>query len=157
MRLDWSLSTHSAKGPRWPQWLQNSSFQWANSQLTLVSTNCLIGNCYGLGTVKVSLRCIHSTDRWKWVSKVLNLPWLIWKWIGSEIMHLTSDQELQCESMEMSNTRVLCSAPSVPQPVFTITEKAPTRAFSWLRAPTSAFTFQTHWVCDAIIIKDGRL
>ena len=31
---------------------------------------------------------------------------------------------------------VLCSAPSVPQPVFTITEKAPTRA---------------------IIIRDGRL
>ena len=27
--------------------------------------------------------------------------------------------------------------------VFTITEKAPTRAFSWLKAPTSAFTFNT--------------
>ena len=26
--------------------------------------------------------------------------------------------------------------PSVPQPVFTITEKAPTRAFSWLKAPS---------------------
>ena len=38
---------------------------------------------------------------------------------------------------------VLCSAPSVPQPVFTITEKAPTRAFSWLKAPTSPFTFKT--------------
>ena len=38
---------------------------------------------------------------------------------------------------------VLCSAPSVPQPVFTITDKAPTRAFSWLKAPTSAFTFKT--------------
>ena len=35
---------------------------------------------------------------------------------------------------------VLCSA---PQSVFTITEKAPTRAFSWLKAPTSAFTFKT--------------
>ena len=33
--------------------------------------------------------------------------------------------------------------PSVPQPFFTITEKAPTRAFSWLKAPTSAFTFKT--------------
>ena len=32
---------------------------------------------------------------------------------------------------------------SVPQPVFTITEKAPTRAISWLKAPTSAFTFKT--------------
>ena len=38
----------------------------------------------------------------------------------------------------------LCSAaPSVPQTVFTITEKAPTRALSWLKAPTSAFTFKT--------------
>ena len=37
---------------------------------------------------------------------------------------------------------VLCSAPSVPQTVFTITEKAPTRAFSWLKAPTSDFTFK---------------
>ena len=27
--------------------------------------------------------------------------------------------------------------------VFTITEKAHTRAFSWLKAPTSAFTFKT--------------
>ena len=26
---------------------------------------------------------------------------------------------------------------------FTITEKAPTRAFSWLKAATSAFTFKT--------------
>ena len=26
---------------------------------------------------------------------------------------------------------------------FTITEKAPTRAFSWFKAPTSAFTFKT--------------
>ena len=33
--------------------------------------------------------------------------------------------------------------PSVPQPVFTITEKAPTRAFSWFKVPTSAFTFKT--------------
>ena len=27
--------------------------------------------------------------------------------------------------------------------VFTITEKIPTRAFSWLKVPTSAFTFKT--------------
>ena len=33
--------------------------------------------------------------------------------------------------------------PSVSQSVFTITEKAPTRAFSWLKAPMSAFTFKT--------------
>ena len=33
--------------------------------------------------------------------------------------------------------------PSVLQSVFTITEKAPTRAFSWLKAHTRAFTFKT--------------
>ena len=38
---------------------------------------------------------------------------------------------------------VLWNDPSVSQSVFTITERAPTRAFSWLKAPTSAFTFKT--------------
>ena len=33
--------------------------------------------------------------------------------------------------------------PSVSQSVFTITEEAPTRAFSWLKAATTAFTFKT--------------
>ena len=33
--------------------------------------------------------------------------------------------------------------PSVSQSVFTITEKAPTRAFFWLKAPARAFTFKT--------------
>ena len=60
--------------------------------------------------------------------------------------------------------------PSVPWPVFTITEKAPTRAFSWLKAPTGAFTFKTllrhrcwphgksmwNWVADAKVIRDGH-
>ena len=32
--------------------------------------------------------------------------------------------------------------PKVPK-IFTITEKVPTRAFFWLKAPTSAFTFKT--------------
>ena len=38
---------------------------------------------------------------------------------------------------------VLCSAPSVSQSVFTIMEKAPSRAFSWLKAATTAFTLKT--------------
>ena len=33
--------------------------------------------------------------------------------------------------------------PSVSKSVFTITEKAPTRAFSWLKAATTTFTFKT--------------
>ena len=36
---------------------------------------------------------------------------------------------------------------------FTITEKAPTRAFSWLRAPTSTFTFKT----TKLILLDSLL
>ena len=48
---------------------------------------------------------------------------------------------LTCYRIAAAGCRlVLCSAPSVLQPVFTIT--APTRAFSWLKAPTSAFTFK---------------
>ena len=35
------------------------------------------------------------------------------------------------------------TAPLIINKDFTITEKAPTRAFSWLKAPTSAFTFKT--------------
>ena len=38
---------------------------------------------------------------------------------------------------------VLCSAPSVSLSVFTIMENAPSRAFSWLKAPTSTITFKT--------------
>ena len=57
---------------------------------------------------------------------------------------------------------------------FVMTEKAPTRAFSWLKAATTAFTFKTllrhyakrrwphglstwNWVRDAIIMRDRRL
>ena len=44
--------------------------------------------------------------------------------------------------MDTDNTSAV-NDPSVSQLVFTITEKAPTRAFSWLKAPISAFTFKT--------------
>ena len=48
---------------------------------------------------------------------------------------------------------------------FVITEEAPTRAFSWLKAPTSAFTFKTqlkHYAKQAPkhsrkIINEGQL
>ena len=39
---------------------------------------------------------------------------------------------------------------------FTITEKAPTRAFSWFKAPTSAFTFKTllrHYAKQALTLR----
>ena len=68
----------------------------------------------------------------------------------------------RCISSRGSSALVPQIDPSVPQSVFTITEKAPTRAFSWLKAPSSAFTFKTllrhyaNWVRDAIIIRDGQ-
>ena len=37
--------------------------------------------------------------------------------------------------------------------VFTITEKAPARAFSWLKVPTSAFTFKTLMRAFSVIVK----
>ena len=46
---------------------------------------------------------------------------------------------LLCRTRE---TRVCTRAANYPS-VFTITEKAPTRAFSGLKEPTSAFTFKT--------------
>ena len=39
--------------------------------------------------------------------------------------------------------------PSVSQSV--LTQKAPTRAFSWLKAPTSAFTFKIYYAKRAMI------
>ena len=41
------------------------------------------------------------------------------------------------------NYTACVSAPSVPQPVFTMTEKAPNRASSWLKVATTTFTFKT--------------
>ena len=38
------------------------------------------------------------------------------------------------------------SAANDPSAAITITEKAPTRAFSWLKVPTSTFTIKTLWV-----------
>ena len=42
--------------------------------------------------------------------------------------------------LRLDGRRLVTRAANHPS-VFTITEKAPTRAFSWLEAPASAFTF----------------
>ena len=70
--------------------------------------------------------------------------------------HVHRDVSLQHRAVRLGDRAVHCGYyyvlplflvpqidPSVPQPVFTITEKAPTRAFSWLKAATTAFTFKT--------------
>ena len=48
-------------------------------------------------------------------------------------------QKVGSYALKLLKCTVISSVPSV----FTITEKTPTRAFSWLKAPTSAFTFKT--------------
>ena len=61
---------------------------------------------------------------------------------GVELINTVNCQNDGCTNTPYSRDRaarafkvVLRSAPSVSQPVFIITEKAPTRAFSWLKAP----------------------
>ena len=53
---------------------------------------------------------------------------------------------MEITSLLLAHAEVFASAVkrSIGSPTgCTITEKAPTRAFSWLKAPTSAFTFKT--------------
>ena len=49
----------------------------------------------------------------------------------------------QCEPITTSHNTLDTSASKSSIRRFVITEKAPTRAFSWLKALTSAFTFKT--------------
>ena len=49
-------------------------------------------------------------------------------------MSLVSNDQIQVNILISAVKRSIC---------FAITEKAPTRALSWLKAPTSAFTFKT--------------
>ena len=64
---------------------------------------------------------------------------------GEQLRHGHMGQQCLCLSA--------ADDPSVSHSVFTITEKAPTRAFSWLKVPTSAFTFKTllkHYATQAL-------
>ena len=81
--------------------------------------------------------------------------------VGRAARHQAAHQhchhQLQCHNLFIHRTHhrrkhqdniysLLCSAaddPSVSQSVYTITEKAPTRAFSWLKAPPRSFPLKT--------------
>ena len=52
----------------------------------------------------------------------------------------SSEEELEWAGLEDT---VRVSAPKSSIRMFVSTEKAPTRAFSWLKAATTAFTFKT--------------
>ena len=68
-------------------------------------------------------------------------PLLFWDWLCSSCHNLPDFKDVALSSVHLY-LLVICSAPLVPQLVFTITEKA-ARAFSWLKVTTSAFTFKT--------------
>ena len=98
------------------QWLQmNISYIWFKSKIDIIYDSCL-----------------QVFPNFRSPAEVLWL-WLLVPGLFMTVLKLCS----------RSPITVLCSALSVSQSVFTITEKAPTRAFSWLKAPTSAFTFKT--------------
>ena len=71
---------------------------------------------------------------------LFTLPELVTK-----LLLLAVTQLVLATTLVMSHyTRVLKTIHRfrIPQSVFTITEKAPTRAFSWLKAVTTTFTFK---------------
>ena len=93
-----------------------------------------------------------------WYHQYLNIPWLgvlrhplckIDKLSFICIIYISMCWGVSCWAAlpgDGSSSLVQTSAaddPMVSHSVFTITEKAPTRAFSLLKAPTSAFTFKT--------------
>ena len=51
--------------------------------------------------------------------------------------------QIELYVLKQSGSRVQTSASKISIRSFVITEKAPTRAFSWLKAATTAFTFKT--------------
>ena len=57
---------------------------------------------------------------------------------------IEKDDHYVTQMVKISNVSISAADdPSISQSVFTITEKASTRAFSWLKAPTRALTFGT--------------
>ena len=61
----------------------------------------------------------------------------------TEQQHTSGRSRSSCYEFHPALKTIAADDPSVSQSVFTITEEAPTMAFSWLKMPTSAFTFKT--------------
>ena len=81
-----------------------------------------------------------------------------WMCLLNEISQFNSGLQIQ--------SRVVLQMKAIRR--FVITEKAPTRAFSWLKAAITAFTFKTllrhyakralgQWDTDAKVMRDGRV
>ena len=63
--------------------------------------------------------------------------------VGVPSIHTHSSYVIDTQPHDRSESRASNGGKTKVREYFTITEKAPTRAFSWQKAPTSAFTFKT--------------
>ena len=67
---------------------------------------------------------------------IKNLAWTLWP-----VLKLAQGKHENTQAAALAALHCSASKRSIRR--FVITEKAPTRAFSWLKAPTSAFTIKT--------------
>ena len=67
-----------------------------------------------------------------------NSPYLAWI-----VCPIRTESHGWARTLEISNTQADTCAVKINRWSCTITEKAPSRAFSWLKAATTAFTFKT--------------
>ena len=89
--------------------------------LSLATLDALLGGC-------PSLRSVGDLANWGGVS-------------GAELGGMRQVCHEQNLALDLSSHQVSASKSSIRR--FVITEKAPTRAFSWLKVATTAFTFKT--------------
>ena len=70
---------------------------------------------------------------------------------NSTLLHLLEIERVYLQKQAQVNIDWCCK--QFIGDVFTITEKALTRAFSWLKVPTSALTFRTIYAKQALTPK----
>ena len=121
-------------GP-WTCW--GGSWTWAPGRCTSPSVSASSPTCSSCSRAQVSCdwspaRSRDLTRASHWSARELR-PLLVFIWAKILAVDPSCQHDLVRDSA--ANRLIVGSC--------TITEKAPTRAFSWLKAPTSAFTFKT--------------
>ena len=71
------------------------------------------------------------------------IKWFDYLWSNKQSMDEQSVLEMLPDKLKVNISNSAANRSIGSTTGCTITEKAPTRAFSWLKAPTSAFTFKT--------------
>ena len=114
-----------------------------------LSTGFLIAECV-LHARRIFTLCRHFMGNIAWNRNMLGTLYEMEWFTTNHNRSLTFKYSFKCNTKAAAladewpgSWLVLWNDPSVSQSVFTITEKASNRAFSWLKAPTSAFTFKT--------------